>query len=825
MLVYIADKDDFLGDVARNRIEERILEAMDQRGLGRVSPAEIESWRNSLQYMKNVLEPATIPSDAGVAIEYRIPQTSKRIDFILSGIDPNARESCVIVELKQWQDVETTGRDAIVATYIGGARREVCHPSYQAWSYAALLEDFNETVQADAIRLHPCAYLHNCTAEQVRDIRYKAHLDNAPAFLRRDVDSLQAFIRQHVRQGDRSRILYRLERGRIRPSKELANALASLMRGNREFVMIDDQKVAYEAGLKVAQFGQGHGKQVLIVEGGPGSGKSVVGINLLVELIQRQQVTQYVTRNQAPREVFKARLSGTLKRTRIDNLFKGSGAYMDTEPNTFDTLIVDEAHRLNRFSGFYGNQGENQIKEIIRAARTSIFFIDEAQQVTWKDIGSVEEIEHWASDQGATVHRATLQSQFRCNGSDGYLSWLDHVLQIRTSARDDLAGIDYHLEVVDSPASLRDRIRALNSNGRKARLVAGYCWDWVSKRNDPNADDICFDEYDFAMQWNLYDDGGLWLEKDHSIDQIGCIHTAQGLELDYVGVIIGPDLIVRNGEIVTRPEKRARMDQSLKGYQRDRKVDHEAADRKADRIIRNTYRTLLSRGLRGCLIWCTDAETQAWFAEQVEHARLGADTPGEMIADAQPPYEESPTAIDETEEHPVRLIPRDEVQPTDNAVPFVDLPVAAGAFADFELTAGMEPGHALDEFEYWAKLPEHIRALSDAFVARIVGQSMNRCIPDGAFCLFRANPGGTRNGKIVVVHHRDIRDPDHGGALTVKRYQSEKVVHPDHGWHHHRIILACDTLADGYEDIVLTEDQASELHVIGELKEVLSDES
>lgn len=824
MLVYIADKESFLGDVAGNRIEERILEAMDRRGLGRVSPAEIDSWRNSLQYMKNVLEPATIPGDAGVAIEYRIPQTAKRIDFILSGTDPEARESCVIVELKQWQEVEVTGRDAIVATWIGGARREVCHPSYQAWSYAALLEDFNETVQTDAIRLNPCAYLHNCTTEQVLDTRYKAHLDNAPAFLRRDVERLQTFIRRHVHQGDRNRILYRLEQGRIRPSKELATALASLMRGNREFIMIDDQKVAYEAGLEVAQLGQDHGKQVLIVEGGPGSGKSVVGINLLVELIQRQQVTQYVTRNQAPREVFKARLAGTLKRTRIDNLFKGSGNFMDTEPDTFDTLIVDEAHRLNRHSGFYGNQGENQIKEIIRAARTSIFFIDEAQQVTWKDIGSVEEIEHWAADQGATVHRATLQSQFRCNGSDGYLSWLDHVLQIRPSAQDDLAGIDYQLEMVDSPAALRDRVRTLNGHGRKARLVAGYCWDWVSKKNDPHADDIRFDEHDFAMQWNLNDDGGLWLEKDHSIDQVGCIHTAQGLELDYVGVIIGPDLIVRDGEVITRPEKRARMDQSLKGFKRDRKLDREAAERKADRIIRNTYRTLLSRGLRGCLIWCADAETQAWFAEQAERARLSADTSRELIPDAHPTPDEPAEAADTIDEPPIRLILRDEVQPADNAVPFVDLPVAAGAFADFDLIADMEPGQALDEFEYWAELPEHIRALSDAFVARIVGQSMNRRIPDGAYCLFRANPGGSRNGKIVLVHHRDIRDPDHGGALTVKRYHSEKVAHADHDWQHQRITLACDTLADGYEDIVLTEDQAAELHVIGEFKQVLSED-
>ncbi|MEX1080434.1 MAG: AAA family ATPase, partial [Halofilum sp. (in: g-proteobacteria)] len=281
MLVYSSDKTTFIDDVRRNVISDRILDAMRCRGQGGVGDSELQSWKQSLQYMKNVLEDGAIPDDAWIAVEYRIPQTSKRVDIIVSGLDEHRREACVIVELKQWENVESTGKDAVVRTFLGGAHRETTHPSYQAWSYAALLEDFNATVQEDAIRLEPCAYLHNCVdGAGVHDPHYREHLERAPVFLRHDLERLQQFIRQHVRHGDRERVLYRIEQGRIRPSRDLANSLARLMRGNRDFLMIDDQKLAYEAALEVADLGQQCGKQVLIVEGGPGTGKSVVAINL-----------------------------------------------------------------------------------------------------------------------------------------------------------------------------------------------------------------------------------------------------------------------------------------------------------------------------------------------------------------------------------------------------------------------------------------------------------------------------------------------------------------------------------------------------------------
>jgi uncharacterized protein len=287
---------------------------------------------------------------------------------------------------------------------VGSKHRDVSHPSYQAWSYASLLEDFNEAVYGGDIRLSPCAFLHNFAASGVLDDPfYREHTERAPLFLKSDVQKLQAFIKPHVKHGDRNGIIYRIDNGRIRPSKGLADSIAGLLKGNTEFVMIDEQKVVFETALAMAHDPYRSGKQVLIVEGGPGTGKSVVAVNLLVRLIEQRQLTAYVTKNQAPRAVFESRLTGTITKGRYSNLFKGSGAFITSEKDEFDVLVVDEAHRLNEHSGLYRNLGEHQIKEIIHAAGASVFFLDEDQRVTLNDVGSREEILHWARIGGAAA--------------------------------------------------------------------------------------------------------------------------------------------------------------------------------------------------------------------------------------------------------------------------------------------------------------------------------------------------------------------------------------------------------------------------------------
>lgn len=614
MLVYNSTKERFLDDVLTNNIENIILSFFEKKLNRTVSSSEIQSWKNSMSYMDRVLSDDEIPKDSGVAIEFQIPQTSKRVDFILTGKDESNNDQVIIVELKQWSDVEITEKDGVVKTRFKSGLVETSHPSYQAWSYASLLHSFNETVYADKINLVPCAYLHNYDDSKniINNNFYSHYTEKAPAFFKSDALKLRSFIKKFVKYGDTSKIMYRIDSGRIRPSKSLADAMASMLKGNQEFIMIDDQKIVFETAVTLAKKSNSNNKNVLIVDGGPGTGKSVVAVNLLVELTKMGLNSQYVTKNAAPRNVYESKLAGTLKKTEISNLFSGSGSFIGVEKGIFDAIIVDEAHRLNEKSGMFSNLGENQIKEIIESSKFSVFFIDEDQKVTWKDIGTKGEILKWSNKNSANITNLSLSSQFRCNGSDGYLAWLDNVLQIKETANVVFDSDDYDLKFFDSPNDLKNEIFEKNKINNKARLVAGYCWDWVSKKNK-TLSDIIIPEHDFAMRWNLASDGNLWIISSESVNEVGCIHTCQGLELDYVGVIIGDDLIVRDGKIITNPDKRAKTDASLKGYKKLYKEDPERAINKADLIIKNTYRTLMTRGMKGCYVYCTDKETQKYF--------------------------------------------------------------------------------------------------------------------------------------------------------------------------------------------------------------------
>lgn len=621
MLVYEGIKSGFIDDVNLNRIVDKIYEKYKQF-FGRTSESQLNSWKNSMQYMRGVLDDSEIPDNAGVAIEFNIPTTSKRIDFILSGRDDNKKDSVIIIELKQWESCTAVeGKDAIVSTYTGGGIREVAHPSYQAMSYANLIKDFNETVQLENIGLYPCAFLHNYDLrddDPICSSQYQEYINEAPMFGTNDFEKLRSFIKKYIVEGDDRELLYKIENGKIRPSKRLQDSLSKMLQGNKEFNMIDEQKVIYEDAIRIAiDTLASNDKNVLVVQGGPGTGKSVLAINLLVELTKRNMTCFYVTKNAAPRAVFRDKLKGSFKMTYINNLFQGSGQFTEAEKNEVNVLIVDEAHRLNAKSGMFQNLGENQIKEIINASNFSIFFIDEDQKVTLKDIGSVDEIRKYANELGAGIKIVELESQFRCNGSDGYLAWLDNLLEIRKTANFDME-FDYDFRVLDDPNEVRRLIEEKNRENNKSRMVAGYCWNWISEgKNNTDIHDIVIPEYNFEMSWNL-GNSQTWAIDPMSINEIGCIHTCQGLEFDYVGVIIGDDIRYEDGQIVTDYTKRAATDQSIKGISKIAKEDGiDAANKIVDSIIKNTYRTLMTRGMKGCYIYCTNKELSNYIKSKI----------------------------------------------------------------------------------------------------------------------------------------------------------------------------------------------------------------
>ena len=569
-----------------------------------------------------VLNDDGIPCNAGIAIEYNIPQTSKRVDFLISGYNQEDKSNVIIIELKQWDKVVAIdSKDALVETYTGNGIRQVVHPSYQAWSYAMLISDYNQAVQDGNIDLYPCAYLHNYRRiidDPLDKEQYKDYYDEAPAFTRGQVDELRAFIKKCVVKGDDKRLLYAIEHGRIKPSKSLQDSIAKMLQGNREFVMLDEQKVVYEEILEASRKSIKDGKKrVIIVQGGPGTGKTVVAVNLLAQLTNEDQFCQYVSKNSAPRNVYKEKLKGEIRKSSVDNMFKGSGIYTEAKQNIVDTILVDEAHRLNEKSGMFQNLGENQIKEIIHAGLCTVFFIDESQRVTLNDIGRVSEIEEWAKIEGAKITHMELVSQFRCNGSDGYLAWLDNTLGIRATANWDMDEVDYDIRIMDSPHDMRDLIIERNhTSNNRARILAGYCWNWIKEGvNNSDVHDIVID--DFEISWNLKNTQTFAID-ENSVNEAGCIHTSQGLEFDYVGVIIGEDMRYVDGRIVTDFTKRAKTDQSMKGIKTLYKENPEKAIRVADEIIKNTYRTLMTRGMKGCYVYCVDKALAEYLRECIK---------------------------------------------------------------------------------------------------------------------------------------------------------------------------------------------------------------
>ncbi len=788
MIVYSASKKQFHRDIDSNNIDQKIQELLYTKLTRKVAESELRSWKNSLQYMDRVLQDTSIPSDSNVAIEYNIPLTSSRIDFIVTGQNEKRNDTVIIIELKQWQEVEKTDKDAIVKTFLNGSIREVTHPAYQAWTYSALIHDYNETVREESIALIPCAYLHNCTSpDQIRDIFYNDHYSKAPVFIKNEADGLRDFIKQYIKYGDKNEVMYKIEGGKIKPSKKLADTLVNMMAGKSEFIMIDEQKVIYESVVDLFRQSQKDQKsRVVIVEGGPGTGKTVVAINLLVALTKLEGVVQYVSKNAAPRAIYEAKLTGSMKKSHISNLFKGSGSYFAIAENTFDALLVDEAHRLNLKSGLYGNLGDNQIKELIRSAKVSVFFSDDDQVVTLKDIGHKAEIKTLAKNYGAEVYEYQLASQFRCNGSDAYIAWLDNTLAIRETANYELNKSEFDFRVIDDPNELRRLIEEKNLVNNSARIVAGYCWKWIS-RNEPDQYDIQIPEYNFSMRWNLNSDGSLYLIKPESVKEAGCIHTCQGLELDYIGVIIGDDLQYTEDHVESFPEHRASSDQSVKGYKKLLKANPIQAQERLDKIIKNTYKTLLTRGQKGCYVYCTDKKLAAYIKSCI-----------------QKPQEQIEVSL------PFRVLEETEVIPFKNAVPLFDFKVAAGGFNIHDSVPSMQ----------WLELPEPYTPKEGYFVCQVIGDSMNKRIPNGAWCLFKEDSGGTREGKIVLVQHRKIQDADYGSGFTVKSYHSTKIMSEDN-WGHQSIVLKPLSYFS-YDDIMLYENEMEELKVVGLFVGVIS---
>ncbi len=618
MILYSNAYRDFRYDGSHLELTPSLVREYTRVFHRRPNPKEVDSWNNSLKCMQLALSNVDIADDCGVLIEYNLPNTSRRIDFVITGENEEQQKHAVIVELKQWQQAESTAMDGVVRTALGKGIHETSHPSYQAFGYKRFLNNFNEEFYSGNITADSCAFLHNYQRhdpEPLLDEVYTHYVEDTPVFFQKDIDLLADFIAGHVGRGRGMEILYAVENGRIRPSVKLIDAVGSLFRGNEYFTLIDEQKVLYERILHTPVTDT---KQVVIINGGPGTGKSVVSFNLLYGMLKRRKNVVLAAPNAAFRSVMTRRLqqAGLKRSTKdpldtmvLDSIISGSASFHKIARDHYDVIIVDEAHRL-KDSSAYQYSGENQIEDVINAARISVFFVDDSQVVKPEDIGNTKNIRAAAERAQATVAEHTMDVQFRCSGMQGYIKWVDHSLRIRDTANFASWDTDaFSFEICDSPHEVYALVKEKDREGFQARMLAGYAWKWTSEKAgnpDGQIPDVIIEEHQFAMPWNSRKARTTWAIDPTGLDQIGCIHTSQGLEFDYVGVIFGRDL---QYDPVTEQLFVSWKDYKDVSGKKGLKEDPEYLTQ----LVKNIYKVLLTRAMKGCFIFCQDRHLQEYL--------------------------------------------------------------------------------------------------------------------------------------------------------------------------------------------------------------------
>lgn len=621
MRLYSGTSEQFIRDAVQNQIADKLKSAFFDYFRYNPSQGEMNSWRNSLRAMSQVIQYAGL-TDNGVLLEYQLPQSSKRLDCMLTGQSDDSADNAIIVELKQWDKCESSSGDREVVTWVGGAMRDVLHPSAQVGQYRAYLQDAHTAFYdgENPISLSACAYLHNYQFDPDDELfakKFSLILASDPVFAGDKLDDLSGYLAHGLSKGNGLPILRRVEESKYRPSRKLMQHVSEVIKGKSEYVLLDEQLVVFDKVLAAAEAGFcDRRKKVMIVHGGPGTGKSVIALNLMAELLEGGFNAHYATGSRAFTETLRKIIG-----TRGEVQFKYFNSYMNAELNDVDVLICDEAHRIressnNRFTKKDRRTNLPQIEELIRVSKVAVFFIDDRQIVRPNEIGSAEYIRDYAGKMGCVVSEFTLEAQFRCNGSEAFVNWVNNTLRIQDTANVLWTGDEgFDFQIMDSPDALNRAIRAKADDGATARLTAGFCWPWSKPKADGTLiDDVQVDGW--TRPWNAKSNAGrlakgvpkesLWAYDPNGINQVGCIYTAQGFEFDYVGVIFGRDLTYDLDKGEWLGHKSQSHDTVVK-RSKDQFLD----------LVKNTYRVLLSRGLKGCYVYFMDKDTERFFKSRI----------------------------------------------------------------------------------------------------------------------------------------------------------------------------------------------------------------
>lgn len=796
MRLYEGSVRQFREDVILSQLADKLTDAYRQYYQRGVSPGEVGAWQQSFNFLKNSFEIAGL-EDNQIIVEYELPYSSRRIDVLLFGSNQKGDDGVVLVELKQWSNegVADAESDGNVRVRFKSGMREVAHPSMQVEGYHYDLKDFLNVFQDEPVpNLSSCAFCHNyARLKEPRVLfaeKFGPSLEKFPIFAKEDVRALGEYLQERIASGAGLEVFNRFIRSTIRPSKKLLDHTRQMVNERQIFTLIDDQIAACNAIMhKAKQLVASDKKSVVIVKGGPGTGKSVIALEVMGQLLRMKRSVVHATGSSA--------FTNTLRKivgTRARSLFKFFNSFMTMPEGSFDVLIADEAHRIretsnNRYTKKEKRSRTPQIDELMRVARLGVYFIDEMQIVRPNEVGSIDLIRDAAVKAGVRreeVAEFELLTQFRCSGSDAYLQWLDNALGLRPS---EFPRFDRRMkfQIFDSPSAMMEEVRARNRERKNsARIAAGFCWPWSEPRSDGTlVNDVSIG--DFQMPWEKKDTFWRWATDDSGMEQVGTVYTAQGFEYDYMAVIFGNDLVYDAVSCDWKP---------VPGKSHDTQVKR--SNPKLKEHLSSVYRVLLSRAHKGVYVYFMDKGTEAYFREQLARP-VPFGGVNLKVEESAPSYQ---------------VISLDDVRVKREAfktlLPLYSLKAAAGYFGSGE---AVEP-------EGWVDASSVGNLDEGMFVARAVGRSMEPRIPDGGMCVFRANPQGSRQGKIVLVQHRGVSDPETGGAFTVKRYRSEKRVDGDGEWRHAQISL--EPLNVDYRPIVLRQREEGDVVVVAEFLDVLA---
>jgi len=623
MRLYSGTTKSLIEDTTYNRISTKLKDAFFAEFRYQPSVGEVNSWNHSLRSVSQVFQMASL-TDNGVLLELQLPLTSKRLDCLVTGYDQGkAVPSAVIIELKQWEGCTCASGKNEVATFVAGNVRDVLHPAVQVGQYMTYLQDCHTAFQGkDCINVHACSYLHNynpIVEDPLFSPQFADQIAKCPVFTADDVPEFTSFLDRRIRVGDGGEIAAKVEQSKYCASKKLLDHVAKLIKGKPEYVLLDEQLVVYDKVMEAAEEGiKGKKKVVIIVRGGPGTGKSVVAMNLLGDLSAQHLNAHYVTGSRAFTSTIRE-IVGTRGAAQV----KYFNSYMTADVNVIDVMIADEAHRIretsnNRYTPRVKRSKVPQIQELLKASKTAVFFIDDKQVIKPGEIGSAQYIKDEATKLNCDIREFELEAQFRCAGSDAFVSWVNNTLGIQRTAHVMWNQADeFDFKILPSPQTLEDAIKQKVEDKFTARLAAGFCWPWSKPMSSGQlVADVIIGDY--KRPWNAKSGKShlapgipketLWAYEDGGVNQIGCIYTAQGFEFDYVGVIFGPDLVYA-------PEIADWRGDKTKSHDRDVKKSGD----QFTQMAKNTYRVLLTRGMKGCYAHFMDKNTETFFRSRMEH--------------------------------------------------------------------------------------------------------------------------------------------------------------------------------------------------------------